>query len=363
MSVTQSVRTLLALCTALIFSLPSLAADRLQAPALVQAVPERELLLDVAHAGQALVAVGDRGMIVRSAKLNDGWQQAASGVSSMLTAVSFADAQHGWAVGHDGVVLATTDGGKSWQRQLDGERFNQLQVAQFQQLLDDPATSEKYDPDELALWLDDAMVAAEEGPGMLWLDVLFTSAKRGFVTGAYGSLLTTGDGGQSWQVISHRLPNPDRFHLNALHQDSQGNLWIAGEAGLVLLSTDDGASWQAIESPYYGSLFGVVEHDGEILLLGLRGNLYASGDLGLNWRQIPLDTQKTLTAGASHQGQLVLVGLAGLRLAGNAVDALDQQDPGQRRGWSSLAATEMGWLLVGEQGVAGFDSSAWEVTP
>ena len=34
--------------------------------------------------------------------------------SVTLTAVRFADAQHGWAVGHGGVILATQDGGEQW---------------------------------------------------------------------------------------------------------------------------------------------------------------------------------------------------------------------------------------------------------
>ena len=41
-------------------------------------------------------------------------------VSSDLFAVHFANASKGWAVGHDGVVLASSDGGQSWTKQLDG---------------------------------------------------------------------------------------------------------------------------------------------------------------------------------------------------------------------------------------------------
>jgi photosystem II stability/assembly factor-like uncharacterized protein len=35
--------------------------------------------------------------------------------------VAFSDDNHGWAVGHGGVVLATRDGGLSWRRELKDE--------------------------------------------------------------------------------------------------------------------------------------------------------------------------------------------------------------------------------------------------
>ncbi len=36
----------------------------------------------------------------------------------------FSHAAKGWAVGHDGVVLHTSDGGESWRMQLDGNQAN-----------------------------------------------------------------------------------------------------------------------------------------------------------------------------------------------------------------------------------------------
>ncbi|RFQ06817.1 glycosyl hydrolase, partial [Pseudomonas sp. ATCC 13867] len=38
-------------------------------------------------------------------------------LSTPLTGVSFVDADHGWAVGHWGAILVTSDGGESWQIQ------------------------------------------------------------------------------------------------------------------------------------------------------------------------------------------------------------------------------------------------------
>jgi photosystem II stability/assembly factor-like uncharacterized protein len=94
--------------------------DPLDTPAVMDARAPRSLLNDIVLAGKRLVAVGQRGHIVYSDDHGKHWTQAAVPVSSDLTAVSFPTPMMGWAVGHDGVVLATKDGGVTWARQLDG---------------------------------------------------------------------------------------------------------------------------------------------------------------------------------------------------------------------------------------------------
>lgn len=76
-----------------------------------------DLLLDVTRAGDDYVAVGLRGVIVRS---SDGlhWHQQQAPVQSALTAVDFINGQYGWAVGHSATILATRDGGKTWHIQM-----------------------------------------------------------------------------------------------------------------------------------------------------------------------------------------------------------------------------------------------------
>ena len=41
----------------------------------------------------------------------------ASGVLSHLLSVDFCDTLSGWAVGYDGLILSTTDGGQTWTKQ------------------------------------------------------------------------------------------------------------------------------------------------------------------------------------------------------------------------------------------------------
>ena len=78
------------------------------------------LLLDIDRAGSRLVVVGERGHILYSDDTGDTWQQAKVPTRQMLTAVHFPSPKLGWAVGHDGLVLATVDGGEHWVLQRDG---------------------------------------------------------------------------------------------------------------------------------------------------------------------------------------------------------------------------------------------------
>src|SRR5215469_14097420 len=93
-------------------------ADLRKAPAWRSQAPESTLILGVAHAGPRLVAVGARGMVLLSDDDGTSWRQAKTvPVRSTLTAVSFIDSKSGWAVGHDGAILATNDGGETWTLQ------------------------------------------------------------------------------------------------------------------------------------------------------------------------------------------------------------------------------------------------------
>ena len=70
------------------------------------------LLLDAQRVEQALVAVGEWGHVLISEDNGDNWHQATVPTQAILTGVHFVDRQHGWAVGHDQVILRTLDGGQ-----------------------------------------------------------------------------------------------------------------------------------------------------------------------------------------------------------------------------------------------------------
>jgi len=271
----------------------------LEQPALHSAKAQRSVLLALTRAGERLVAVGERGIILLSDDSGASWRQARVPVSVSLTAVQFVDAERGWAVGHLGVVLHSADGGETWVEQLDGIQAAQLALE-----------SAKQGSDAKLLKAAEWLVA--DGPDKPFLDLYFSDRRQGFIVGAYGLILRTADGGDSWQPWMQQLENPEGLNLYAIRAAGDA-LFIAGERGLLLRSSDSGQSFQALDSPYDGSFFGLQgSATGELLAFGLRGNAYWSGDRGASWRRIDTGVEVALSAATRlADGALVLASQAG----------------------------------------------------
>ena len=227
----------------------------------------RMLLLDGSAAGGDLIVVGERGVILRSTDQGQTWQSAAVPASPTLTGVSFAaGTARGWAVGHDALILGTTDAGRTWSQQWQGKN------------------------------LEDS-----------FLDVLALDARHVIAIGAYGLFVATSDGGRTW--VRRKIIDED-YHLNRLSRGPGGTLYIAGEHGTLLRSTDLGATWRRIDSPYDGSFYGILPLDARTLVAhGLRGRIYRSIDDGASWTPAP-NEQRVLIATALKlkSGTLVFAG-------------------------------------------------------
>lgn len=78
------------------------------------------------QAGGKLWAVGSMGLVLSSTDAGRSWLRQDVGAAGTLNDVQFADALHGWIVGDAGLVLATDDGGKSWKQQAQLTQRNLL---------------------------------------------------------------------------------------------------------------------------------------------------------------------------------------------------------------------------------------------
>lgn len=312
----------------------------------------RLLLTDAARVGNRVVAVGDRGYIVYSDNNGASWQRAKTPPNTpLLTAVYFLDDKTGWAVGHDSMILTSTDQGASWTK---------------------------------------AFSAADEQKPLM--DVTFVDASSGFAVGAYGAFYATTDGGKTW--ASRKLlesanvaapvvaPQKGKYqsvgagkavdagtdnkadakggdedkHINAIAKLGENKLFAAGEAGMLAKSNDGGKTWVKIVSPYKGSFFGAIQaQDGAVLIYGLRGRIYRSTDASLNnWKLIQNKTVASLM-GATRlpDGALVLAGLSGTVLVSrDNGETFALLPTGSTKALSApLLGAPNALLLIGEAGV------------
>ncbi|AZT85802.1 photosystem I reaction center subunit IV [Marinobacter sp. NP-4(2019)] len=300
-------------------------ADIIETPSRPTDLAPQSLLNDVTKAGDRIVATGERGHIIYSDDEGQSWEQAQVPVSVTMTGIDFGTEQHGWAVGHSGVVLHSDDAGETWELQLTGIEAAKLaietkqeQIAELEQQIEEAPEEEKSDLewalDDLFFTLGNLEADLEVGPVNPLLDVWFENEDHGFVVGAYGMILRTTDGGETWRDWSTQIDNPQSFHLNGITQVTGGAIVVVGEAGNIHVSVDGGDTWERRESPYSGSLFGVVGtgEPNEMLAFGLRGNKMLSTDLGQSWEMIPNDAGATLNSGmVADDGRITLVGNGG----------------------------------------------------
>ena len=275
------------------------------------------LLLDGQAVNSHYVAVGERGHILVSQDKGQSWTQSKVPTCNLITALYMHDERLGWAVGHDAMILRTTDGGATWEI-----------IHQAPEL-------------ELPL-----------------LDIFFHNENEGVAIGAYGYYLESTDGGDTWS--ERIIAEEDDFHLNSLSAAGDGLMFIAAEAGVIYRSVDRGLNWVSLDSPYFGSWFAIHAVNEEIILIaGLRGNLFRSEDGGDSWSQVPTQTRATLTNIVElPSGQLVITALEGnLFVSVDQGISVSDRSLASRSGiTSAMPVNDQEFLLTGEFGIRRFHS-------
>ena len=111
--------------------------------------------------------------------------------------VYFADVNKGWAIGSDGLIAVTNDGGKTWEQQVSNTKK------------------------ELT-------------------SIFFHDINNGWVCGEGGTLLYTEDGGNTW--TAQKTGTVDG--LRCIYFLDKQNGWITKDNGSILRTEDSGKTWK-----------------------------------------------------------------------------------------------------------------------
>lgn len=277
--------------------------------------PDRALLLNITATTEGLVAVGERGVVLRADTQGEHWASQLTATHRTLTGVAFADALTGVAVGHGGALLRSTDGGANWA----------------------------------------AVEADTNGDALLGVAAL--GGGRMAAWGAFGLYLLSTDNGASWQRLPVIDADFDR-HISQVITLADGGWLMVGESGTLARSDDRGQTWQALQSPYAGSLFGALQlQDGGLLVYGMRGNLWYSADAGRTWSQRTTGTTFAFNGALQQRsGRILLLGNSGQLMAsddqGRSFTALPSTHASLARG---LELGDGQLLAVGDRGVIHLD--------
>ena len=123
---------------------------------------------------------GEFGTLLATADGGQTWEKRDVGTEKTLFGVSFSTPEKGWVVGIDGLILRTRDAGKTWEVQHGATQTESIEELGFLETLRNPG-------------LYDVSVAGQYG----------------VVVGDTGNLLTTADGGETWTL--RELPEKQRL--------------------------------------------------------------------------------------------------------------------------------------------------------
>jgi photosystem II stability/assembly factor-like uncharacterized protein len=192
--------------------------------------------------GQHVVEVGSSDAVRYS---NDGaqtWTAGSAPAGTALFAVDMTTGTTGWAVGENGMIVGTTDGGATWTQQGAGLTTNRLRA------------------------------------------VCAVNSSVAFAAGDGGTVLETTNGGTSWYVLAAGAGAAD---LYGVWSPDGTTVMVDGTSSTVRRSTDGGATWATPTNP--GGSVNLKQMDGmgsTVYIAGSYNVVWKSSDAGATWSSL-----------------------------------------------------------------------------
>ena len=247
----------------------------------------------LARLGIALSCALIVSLVLAGAALAD-WQTQTSNTPNALDSTSFANLTTGWAVGLNGTILATGDGGAHWSAQSSNGIFSELYGVSA---LD---SSTVVAVGEFGMFLkttDGGATWVHESSGLTSEDLLSVSFAAGSQTGyavtSAGHVFKSTDGGGTWAKLA-TVPSQVQGAWKVSFRDAQHGM-IAGQwstSQAVLITADGGATWShtVVTISGGGYLNAVTTYDAtHALAVGVNGTILRSGDDGASWATVHTD--------------------------------------------------------------------------
>jgi photosystem II stability/assembly factor-like uncharacterized protein len=236
-------------------------------------------------------AAGHGGIILKTTDGGATWKIQNSGTLNTLYSTYFADEHTGWAVGQYGTILKTMNGGIEWHNQESGTS-NNLQSVYF--------------VNEQTGWTVGRMgtIIKTEDSGLTWetqptginswlYSVCFTDSNTGWVAGANGTILSTKDGGQTWESQNSSTSS----YLSSIYFYDSNTGWAVGSNGTILKTINGGDNWTEQNGETTEWLRSVHFNDLQMgWSVGTNGLLIMTDNGGTSWSSRKTWTKKILSS-------------------------------------------------------------------
>lgn len=246
---------------------------------------------------------GDKGFLSRTEDSGQSWVKQAVETNAPINDIYFRDKDAGFLIAGN-AIFATRDNGARWievrrflPREFDGADV-ELYSVRFSSkkkgwVVGSVSRNERV-IDSILLYTDNAGETwqRQHAPSRLELiHIDFANDKRGWISGADGTILATVDGGASW-TKQEAGTKATIFHLD-FRNEKRG--LAVGERGLILRTSDGGITWTPIISKSRSSLLNVqFVSDDNGWAVGRSGTILRTDDAGLTWIEQESGTKQNL---------------------------------------------------------------------
>lgn len=290
-----------------------------------------------------------------------GWRGGRQGEAGQdLNTVFFVNEKRGWAAGDGGVLIRTTDEGRTWSRQSIGpdESVNDIFFLNKEDGYLLAANRIYVSEDGGETWRESARFPASAfgGAEPELYSVRFTSKKRGWIVGSVSRrervvdslVLKTTDGGASWERVS--VPTKSELINLAFSGDKRG--WIVGASGVVLHTRDGGESWTLQDARTTAALYSVdFDNDKRGWAVGERGVILKTENGGERWRIVKSSSNATfLSVRFANNDKGWIVGRGGviLRTEDEGETWIEQESGTRRNLYALFVEGDNCWAVGGD---------------
>ncbi|HUW13030.1 MAG TPA: YCF48-related protein, partial [Anaerolineae bacterium] len=291
-----------------------------------------------------LWAVGTEGLLLHSVDGGTYWQMQDARTSEDLQAIHSIDDDRAWAVGGGGVILHTENGGHTWVMQDSGTT-----AALHDLCLQEAGSGWAVGAGGTILHTGDGGLnwqGQASGSNRDLLALHCEDAETAWAVGEGGTILHTADGGQGWQPQNSTTAGP----LRGISFGDESNGWAVGGIGQILHTSNGGTTWAAQTSPAARELNGVFATSAtQVWAAGNAGTILHSSNGGGNWATHDSGTPENLTAIAAGDGSTVMaVGhVRQMRFSGDAGSTWELRGGGGLRTLHGLdfIDDQYGWVV------------------
>ncbi|MFQ5334518.1 MAG: YCF48-related protein [Flavobacteriales bacterium] len=212
---------------------------------------------------------GNNGKVLKTTDGGTTWTDVSISTSNPVRSLSFINASTGWAAvgdvnssGSSGEVWTTTDGGSNWTQQTSTPSTEARLGISFVDASNGWVCGSKSGPMEVWHTSDGGANYAAQGNGnvfgwMYGIDAFDASnvwtVGNTFYPSPQGLIIASTDGGASWTDVTSGTP-PFIYSIDMVDAN---NVFVAGDAGTLLSTTDGGSNWNTLTSGTSEILWGI----------------------------------------------------------------------------------------------------------